>query len=65
MNHPLFFDKEHILKRLDDSDKDSLIEPLGYMLNSNDGDSNLKQISSKQKLKLLPFRKIKFSSKLV
>ncbi|KAG2204652.1 hypothetical protein INT47_011947 [Mucor saturninus] len=58
--------QEHLWKRLDHAEKDSLNELYGNMLNSNNDDSTLKQFAIKrlQNSKLLPFRKTKFLSKL-
>lgn len=58
--------QRHISIRLDDSVKNTLIGLIGQIFDDNDSDNNLKQVASQllQELKLLPFRKMKFSSKI-
>jgi hypothetical protein len=56
--------QKHISQRLDDTDKAELIKLAAEMFKSNQ--NNLKQRASEllEKLQVLPFRKLKFSSKL-
>ncbi|RVS89181.1 hypothetical protein, partial [Klebsiella pneumoniae] len=58
--------QKHILKRLDNLEKNTLNELVERMFLRSNDDNNLKQVASKklEKLQILPFSKLRFSSKM-
>jgi hypothetical protein len=62
----LIIKQRHISKRLDNDDKAKLLEIVAKMSKESSGQDSLKQQAGQilEKLQVLPFRKMKFSSKL-